>query len=311
MHEKGAELPDGVFEIDRERHAVEVELSRKANSRVRKIVAENVSRYDAVIYFCGPRSRAQLDRLKKEAAWANLFVRDLPGHTSESAPSKRSLPTHRSPEAWEVEILRFISQEGAIPLDQLARVAHDAPIGVEALVRRFCDSGYARSAHLQVGEPAWIWLHWRGARLSKCGLKPSKPPGLGGLATRRALTELRLQIESRSSDARWISRRMLIRGLGSDARAPGAVVEIGGERHAINVRLSRPQPGTRLPSMIDIQSRAYDVVIYMCGTPGVRAYMQDLQAKYRWSKLVIRDLASGLGDPGGGASRSYLLDSLP
>lgn len=72
-------LPDGVFVIDGERHAIEAELSRKSWTRLRQIVAQHSNRYDAVIYFCGRRTHTQLRAVLGEGRWPKLVVRALPG----------------------------------------------------------------------------------------------------------------------------------------------------------------------------------------------------------------------------------------
>ncbi len=71
-------LPDAVFEIDGERHAIEAELSHKRNHEIHRIVAEHSDRYDAVIYFCAPRTYNLMKRVQAEGRWPKLIVRRLP-----------------------------------------------------------------------------------------------------------------------------------------------------------------------------------------------------------------------------------------
>lgn len=71
-------LPDAVFEIDGERHAIEAELSCKQNPEIRSIVAQHSNRYDAVLYFCGPYTYRLLKRVAAEGRWPKLAVRRLP-----------------------------------------------------------------------------------------------------------------------------------------------------------------------------------------------------------------------------------------
>jgi hypothetical protein len=71
-------LPDAVFEIDGERHAIEAELSTKRNSEIRSIVAQHSNRYDAVLYFCGPYPYSLLKRVQAEGRWPKLVVRRVP-----------------------------------------------------------------------------------------------------------------------------------------------------------------------------------------------------------------------------------------
>lgn len=71
-------LPDAVFEIGDERHAIEAELSSKRNREIRRIVAEHSNRYDAVLYFCGPRTYNLMKRVQAEGRWPKLIVRRVP-----------------------------------------------------------------------------------------------------------------------------------------------------------------------------------------------------------------------------------------
>jgi hypothetical protein len=78
MSTHGAHFPDGVFVIDGERHAIEIELTRKAEHRMHFILDEHSARYNAVVYFCAPRPKTLLVRLKESGRWPNLRVFDLP-----------------------------------------------------------------------------------------------------------------------------------------------------------------------------------------------------------------------------------------
>ena len=71
-------LPDAVFEIDSERHAIEAELSHKGRHEIRQILAQHSNRYDAVIYFCGPSTHGMMERVRAEGRWPKLIVRRLP-----------------------------------------------------------------------------------------------------------------------------------------------------------------------------------------------------------------------------------------
>jgi hypothetical protein len=71
-------LPDAVFEIGGERHAIEAELSHKGHREIRLIVAQHSNRYDAVIYFCGPRTYGLMKAVQAEGRWPKLVVRRVP-----------------------------------------------------------------------------------------------------------------------------------------------------------------------------------------------------------------------------------------
>jgi DNA-binding CsgD family transcriptional regulator len=49
QREWGAQIADALFEIEGERHAIEVELSTKPKTQLRQVVAEHSRRYDAVV----------------------------------------------------------------------------------------------------------------------------------------------------------------------------------------------------------------------------------------------------------------------
>src|SRR4029077_12134334 len=71
-------VPDAVFEIDGERHPIEVELSRKSPREVARILDRHSRRYDAVIYFCGPRTYGVMERIQAEGRCPKLRVRPVP-----------------------------------------------------------------------------------------------------------------------------------------------------------------------------------------------------------------------------------------
>ena len=70
--------PNAVVEIGRERHAIVVRLGIGGEERERAILETHIARYDAVIAFCAPSPRKQLERLAGEHRWPKLVVRDIP-----------------------------------------------------------------------------------------------------------------------------------------------------------------------------------------------------------------------------------------
>lgn len=281
-------IPDAVFEVNGERHAIEVELTCKAKKTLREIIAENCARYDAVVYFCGSKTRSLLDRIEREGDQAKLFVRDLPGE----APAPVSRPAEWIPTRWlepdERQILRIVAEQGAIPIDQLVRFVHRDPVELGPTLAGLSDANCLRYERLTVDEPKWIWLKKRGARISGTSLSVlhQRP---GELAKRRALNEIRLQVAERAPAARWVSSRVLLRELGQHARVPGAVVYLGDQRHAINVKLNK-RDRQRLEPAIARQCADYDAVAYFCGNPWARTYIEGLKRQHHWPNLIVRDL---------------------
>jgi hypothetical protein len=74
----GVRLPDAVVEVDGERHAIEVELSRKDVPRVTSKVRDLMEHYDAVDYFVSDSTRSLLQQVQAANEWPNLFIHDLP-----------------------------------------------------------------------------------------------------------------------------------------------------------------------------------------------------------------------------------------
>jgi MarR family len=70
--------PNAVVEIGRERHAIVVRLRVQAEEREREILETHMARHDAVVAFCAPAPRRQLERLQAEQHWPKLVVRNLP-----------------------------------------------------------------------------------------------------------------------------------------------------------------------------------------------------------------------------------------
>lgn len=71
-------IPDAELVLrDGERHALEVELSRKSRDRLSALMAELAERYERVVYFCEPRLTQVLEDVATQKALANVAVRDL------------------------------------------------------------------------------------------------------------------------------------------------------------------------------------------------------------------------------------------
>ncbi len=299
--------PDAVFEVGGERHAIEVELSRKPTPALRTVIASHSRRYDAVVYFCSPQSRGLLDRTRERESWPKLLVRNVPDLGEILATRSKGFgvplregrrPTHvrwarrrklpRQPAEWERDLLALICEQGALPLDQLARFVCSDSDRAALLANHLCDAKYARRAPLLAGEPEWIWLTEGGTRLSRAGFK-SYLPAPGALARLRAINEVRLRIEGSAPQAHWVGWRTLRRELRGAGQIPNAVVEIGGERHAIEVELTRRKTKEEAARMVDHRCANYDAVICFC-TAKARRYFERLASENHWPKLLIREL---------------------
>jgi hypothetical protein len=283
----GAQIPDALFEVAGERHAIEVELSVKTKRHYRQLLADNCARYHAVIYFCAPAPGRQLRRLQGESNWPNLIVRDLPGSCGAPGRSRRR-EARREPSADELPTLRLIAEQGAIRIDQLARFLDTDPDQSEQVVDALVDANFASRQRCLAGEPDWISLTWVGNRLANTPLDFFRA-GSGGVKQWHALNELRLYFAARAPEARWVSRRLLLSEYGKGTRVPGAEVRFDGKCFAINFRLTASNAATIVPRT-DLQNDAYDAVVFFCMTPRSRLFMDRLQDQHRWSKVVIREM---------------------
>ncbi|HEX3734399.1 MAG TPA: hypothetical protein VHU86_04520 [Solirubrobacterales bacterium] len=305
--ERDIPVPDGVLEIDGERHAIEVELSRKSRPALATVLHSHSARYDAVVYFCGPQTRSLLEQMRASRRWPKLVVRAVPRMQEllqtrtrgfgvpvrgtqpvKPAPGRRRRRKRRAPlEPWERRILALVAGQGAIPLDQLARFLDCDDAAVRQTVHHFTGVWLARRASLLADEPDWVWLTERGNRLSEAGFK-NYLPSPGALARLRAIGEARLLVERGAPSARWIGWRTLRRELSGSGQIPDAVVEIGDERHAIEVELSK-KPKPTAARMIADRSARYDAVVCFC-TPRTRRFYERLAAEEHLPKLLIRSL---------------------
>jgi hypothetical protein len=117
----------------------------------------------------------------------------------------------------DVAGLLFTAEMYGVQLDQLAVLLAVSEVRARALAARWREQGYAESARLGPGRP-WVWLTRDG--LLACGLpyRPT-PPALARLAHLRAVTAVRLALESApgylAAGAYWRSERRLRARMGS------------------------------------------------------------------------------------------------
>ncbi len=209
-------------------------------------------------------------------------------HTQAKAKSKgRRGSRYREPSAAEVTVLRLLSEQGAIPLDQLARF-----LGVDfgqtmAVVAGLEAAGCLESRRFLVADYPWFWPSFRGLQFAATGFA-AKTPALWGLAHRRAVNEVRLYLRRRAPQGRWICERQVKRMRDPRDHLPDAVFEIGAERHAIEAELS-PKSPEEIRQIVAEHSDRYDAVVYFCG-PETHTFMKRVKAQGSWPKLVVRRL---------------------
>ena len=136
-------------------------------------------------------------------------------------------------------------------------------------------------------EPPWLWPTAAGIRVCQAGFRP-RTPNLALIHHVAAVNEVRLRIAQRSPHSRWTCERVLARELERGAHLPDAVVETGGQRHAIEVELT-PKSSSRVELALAELSRRYDAVLYFT-TSATRAQLERLGGTERWPKLGLRAL---------------------
>ncbi len=204
---------------------------------------------------------------------------------SSSRPSRRSRRCDRVPTAEERSILRLLSEQAAIPLDQLARFSGRSPASAARLAQGLEAAGWIESRRFLIRDHAWFWPSRRGAALAGTGFSFNSPD-VAILAHRRAVNEVRLQLRQWAPQGRWVCERAVLRRRAAGDRLPDAVFEIEGERHAIEVELSR-KGDREIREIVARHSERYDAVIYFCGRRTYRL-MKRVQAEGRWPKLAVR-----------------------
>jgi hypothetical protein len=223
--------------------------------------------------------------------------------------------------------LPFVAEMYGLQLDQLAALLGLTARPTGALVRRWVGRGVASTAVLCPGPP-WVWLTRAGLRAVGVAY-PAAPPALARLAHIRAVTAVRLALESvasyRDGGARWRSERHLRARLGGrvgasqhlpdaevhwpDAPATGPPPAWAGECWAIEAELSPKTVARTTAIMHELLDRTGDYgcpaaqarepgqpprharVLYLC-SPAAAGTVTRARAALgsRAARIEIRDL---------------------
>ena len=187
----------------------------------------------------------------------------------------------------DLEALRWVDEQYAVRVDQLARLLGRTERTVQRWTRRMSGRGWVELRRLLVDEPAYVWLTPEGRREAATGFGPWEPR-VGRLAHVAAVVDVRLYIQGRSPGSVWASERVLRRELTASEHLPDAVVTTAGERHAIEVELT-PKARRRAFSTIEELGRRYDRTLYFC-TPAAWRQLEELCRSHEWPTLAVRPL---------------------
>ena len=198
--------------------------------------------------------------------------------------------SHATGQERREEALRLLSEQAAIPLDQLGRLLGIPLESAVQIALRLDQAGLAESRRFLVRDYPWLWPSRRGARLAGTGFAYSVPD-VALLAHRRAINEVRLHLAARAPQGRWVCERAVLRRRDPEDHLPDAVFEIDGERHAIEAELTSKRD-REIHRIVAEHSNRYDAVLYFCG-PLPYNLLRRVQAEGRWPKLVVRRVPEG------------------
>jgi len=145
--------------------------------------------------------------------------------------------------ARDLELLRFVGEQFAVTLPQLARLMGRSQHAARWLRSRWERAGWAQGRALLVGEPVFVWLTRRGMRAAGLDFSVWRP-NPGALAHIAAVNEVRLHLAERRPDAVWVCERELAREPrrelgGFGAHRPDALVVVDDRELAIEVELTQ------------------------------------------------------------------------
>jgi transposase len=291
-------LPDGAVRTATEVHAIEVELTRKTSSELEHKISAIEAEYDLVVYFATAAVCRWFRQLGLEDRHPRLVLREITKASSaltrpdwrvagDPPPGGGPRRPALEPSEFDVSVLRLVAEQGAVPMDQLAEFLDLSDAEVEGLVWTYLRAGLVRRARPIPAEPAWVWLARRGMAAAGWRLSIASPR-VGGLQMLRAVNEVRLLVAG-SPGVRWVGSRQLRRELGRKGSLPKALVELGEERHAIDVWLSSPAERSSMVERLRSREADHDVVVWFYSGRAASAVEQFAESCGS-AKLVVRPL---------------------
>jgi len=186
--------------------------------------------------------------------------------------------------------VRLLGEQVAMSLDQIARLVDYSVPDTTRFAQGLEEAGCVEGRRFLTNDYRWYWPTRRGLRLAGMDFH-YREPGVTLLPHRRAINEVRLHLRERAPTGRWLSERIAYRRRAPGDHIPDAIFEIDGERHAIEVELSR-KPAAKVRCIIAEHSERYDAVVYFCSR-STYAFMTSVMAERRWPKLVVSHLPTG------------------
>jgi hypothetical protein len=189
----------------------------------------------------------------------------------------------------DVAALVWIAEQYAVPMDLVASVlGRPGPPLSASATRRVLDRlrriGLIRCQKFLTTAPPYCWITRRGLKHLGLGYTPWEPT-IGLLGHMRAVSELRLALESEGEQRQWVSERELRKGVGLNVHVPDAELRDTDGTEVIALEVERSQKGQeRLRSIAYKLAGAYPHS-WVFAKPGSPAW-------HSWDRL-ISELALG------------------
>jgi hypothetical protein len=189
--------------------------------------------------------------------------------------------------AEDREILRLLCEQGAVPFDQLIRLAcGERPSRLRTRLGRL-EQAYCLVRGEFAGEK-YEWL--RATRLgARCvGMSFLKrPPAQTNLPHRRGIIEARLHLSAEHPGGSWMSEGDILRaGAWRKGELPDGLYEVSGKRWALEVELSRKSRGCVQRRVANLLHH-HDKVIYYCA-PHVLSCINAVVSCFDEGRLEVR-----------------------
>ena len=301
--------PDGVLMVGEESHAFKVEVTPKSMARLREIIKEQCKRFDYVVYVCSPTVRRLLDRMPDVLTHENLLLGKLPKDTTryltdpkfrldgDEDPKGREIIS--DPDDREYLAINLLAEQGAIPLDQLARFWQCDIEEARLFVDQLYEEAYVLRAQPLVDEPMWVWVSNSAARrYCKADLN-APPPRLGGLEVLRASNEARLRMIEKMAGSpdmarsRWFGRRELMNVYEAHMVLPNAVYKVGDELHGVEIEYGSVTKDRRV-EVYGQRAEEFKSVTVFC-RPRAREGLEELVEEEGWANVSVEELPASKG----------------
>lgn len=192
----------------------------------------------------------------------------------------------------DLRLLPVIAEQCTITQAQLAHLIDRSAHTARWLRQRWQRAGWIDGRVLLVGQPPFIWLTPRSQRACGVDFKPWHPNASGLLPHLAAVTDVRLYVEGRRPDVRWVSERILRRELAlaglRPEHVPDAEVQVGDQRVAVEVELTQKER-RRTETVLSHLDCRYDVVWYFAA-PAAHRHLERVVRRRGFDRMQLCEL---------------------